>query len=282
MNSGDEIQHLAEYFEYMALTLKMRMEELKVYQDRMVQSQKLESLGRLAAGVAHELNTPMGIILGYTQLLLRDFPPDSEVYESLKIVERHCRVCKKIVSDLLGFSRSHDTQKKPTDLNKLLEQVLGVMEHSFELEKIKLHREFYPDLPPIFGDEEKLLQVFLNLLKNAFDAIGSDGKITVTTAYNSEKEEVKVSVADTGPGIPMEIRNQIFDPFFTTKSVGKGSGLGLSVSFGIIRDHGGSISFQPVESSSGDETAVVAGNTGAVFIIRFPVHKDSENDLTRS
>jgi signal transduction histidine kinase len=283
MNSGDEIQQLGEYFEHMALTLKRRMEELKVYQERMVQSQKLESLGRLAAGVAHELNTPLGIILGYTQLLLRDFPPDSEAHESLRVVERHCRVCKKIVSDLLGFSRSSGTQKKPIDLNLVLKQVLGVMEHSFELDRITLHRELCPDLPLVFGDQEKLLQVFLNLLKNACDAIGgSEGRITVTTACDPGKEEVTVTVADTGPGIPMDIRNKIFDPFFTTKAVGKGSGLGLSVSFGIIRDHGGSITLQSVETPSGTDAADADKSSGAVFSIQFPVYKASEQELASS
>lgn len=277
-NSGDEIQHLAEYFDLMTMTLKKRIEDLKTLQERMVQSQKLESLGQLAAGVAHELNTPLGIILGYTQLMLQDFAPDSEYHEWLKIQEKHLRICKRIVSDLLRFARTTETDKKGLKLNDVLEQVVAVVEHTFGLRKISLVREFAPDLPLIYGDQEKLQQVFLNLLNNAHDAIGSNGKVTVATRHDSARGEVVVAVADTGSGIPPQVLPRIFDPFFTTKPVGKGTGLGLSVTFGIVKDHGGQIEVEsrvsPLAGASAPSPdGPPASATGTVFTLRFPVYQ---------
>lgn len=274
-NSGDEIQRLAEYFDLMAMTLKKRMEDIKTIQERMVQSQKLESIGQLAAGVAHELNTPLGIILGYTQLMLQDFSADSEYHEWLTIQEKHLRICKRIVSDLLRFARNTETDKKPLNLNDVIEQVISVVEHTFKLDKITLERNFVPNLPLIFGDPEKLQQVFLNLLNNAHDAIGSTGNVTVSTRHDQEKDTVVVSVADTGAGIPSEILTRIFDPFFTTKPVGKGTGLGLSVTFGIVKDHGGNIEVDAQRRSwqtDGDS----AQGKGTVMMLHFPVYRLSE------
>jgi signal transduction histidine kinase len=286
INSGDEIQHLAEHFDLMAMTLKRRMEDLEAIQERMVQSQKLESLGQLAAGVAHELNTPLGIVLGYTQLMLKDFSEDSEYHEWLKIQEKHLRTCKRIVSDLLRFSRTTETDKKPLDLNDSLEQVMAVVEHTFGLEKISLEREFAPDLPPIFGDREKLQQVFLNLLNNAHHAIGSDGRVIVTTDCDREKGEVVVSVADTGSGIPSEVLPKIFDPFFTTKPVGKGTGLGLSVTFGIVKDHGGHIEVEshvhPEEAEPDLSLGEHGREKGTIFTLRFPVHGPIDKESVTS
>ncbi len=285
-NSGDEIQHLAEYFDLMAMTLKKRMEDLKTIQERMIQSQKLESLGQLAAGVAHELNTPLGIVLGYAQLMLQDFTPDSEYHEFLKIQEKHLRTCKRIVSDLLRFSRTTETDKKTLCLNGILEQVIAVVEHTFGLEKISLKREFAPDLPPVFGDQEKLQQVFLNLLNNAHDAIGSDGRVTVTTCHDSEKEEVVISVADSGSGIPPDVLPKIFDPFFTTKPVGKGTGLGLSVTFGIVKDHGGLIEVEshspPPEAEATASTVESDLGVGTVFTLHFPICQSADEESVTS
>ncbi len=251
--------------------------EFKTMQERMVQSQKLESLGQLAAGVAHELNTPLGIILGYTQLLLRDFPADSEEHETLAIMEKHCRICKRIVADLLRFSRNTESDKRPLNLNDVLEQVVAVVEHTFRLERITLDRRLNDHLPSIFGDGEKLQQVVINLLNNAYDAVGSDGAVILSTSHDPLSGEVLLSVADTGPGIPEAIRHRIFDPFFTTKGVGEGTGLGLSVTFGIVKDHGGTID---VESHTAEEgESVVDGEArghGTVFTLRFPVYQPEE------
>ncbi len=275
-NAGDEIQDLAEYFDVMAMTLKKRMEDLKVLQERIIQSQKLESLGQLAAGVAHELNTPLGIILGYTQLMLEDAQEGSENHESLLVLEKHCRICKKIVADLLRFSRTTASDKKPLIMSDLLEQVLAVVEHTLALDRISIDRDFDPDAPPVFGDPEKLQQVFLNLLNNAHDAIGSDGKVTVSVSHDHLKSEVVVSVADTGQGIPDEIKDKIFDPFFTTKGVGKGTGLGLSVTFGIVKDHGAHIELESATSEAGAEVVDKESErrkSGTTFKLHFPAYK---------
>ncbi len=279
-NSGDEIQRLAEHFDLMAMILKRRMEDLNTLQERMIQSQKLESLGQLAAGVAHELNTPLGIVLGYSQLMLKDIPVDSEHHEWLKIQEKHLRICKRIVADLLRFARTTETDKKTLDLNDLLDQVTSVVEHTFGLQKISIERRFAAELPLIFGDREKLQQVFLNLLTNAHDAIGSEGQITVSTLVGAEKGEVVVAVADTGSGIPPDVMPNIFDPFFTTKPVGKGTGLGLSVTFGIVKDHGGHIEVvSRVSPPNGHSTASdrAERDRGTVFTLHFPVHSPDED-----
>jgi signal transduction histidine kinase len=270
----------------MAMTLKKRMEDLRTIQERMVQSQKLESLGQLAAGVAHELNTPLGVVLGYAQLMLQDFTPDSEYHEWLKIQEKHLRICKKIVSDLLRFSRTTETDKKALNLNDILEQVVSVVEHTFGLEKIGLERRFAPDLPHIFGDQEKLQQVFLNILNNAHDAIGFDGVVTVTTCYDTDNQEVVVSVADTGTGIPPDALPKIFDPFFTTKPVGKGTGLGLSVTFGIMKDHGGHVEVEshvhPPDTESALPIDALGREEGTVFTLHFPVYRPADKEIVTS
>jgi signal transduction histidine kinase len=273
-NSGDEIQRLAEYFDLMAMTLQKRLEDIKTIQDRMIQSQKLESIGQLAAGVAHELNTPLGIVLGYTQLMLQDFSSDSEYHEWLAIQEKHLRICKRIVSDLLRFSRTTETDKKAIDMNDVLEQVISVVEHTFGLDKIEIERRFARELPPIFGDQEKLQQVFLNLFNNAHDAIGSEGSVTVDTRQDREKNEVVVSVSNTGSGIPPDVLPKIFDPFFTTKPVGKGTGLGLSVTFGIVKDHGGRIDVNS-QAQSMESEADSGRRKGTEIVLHFPIYQQT-------
>jgi len=250
--------------------------DLKELQARMAQAQKLESIGQLAAGIAHEINTPLAIMLGYVQLLLEDFPPDSEIYEDLKLMEKQCRVCKRIVADLLRFSRHTESVKRPLDLNKTLEQVLSVVEHAFALDHIHLVRDLSARLPLVYGDQEKLEQVFMNLLTNAHQAIGCHGRITVRT--QAQEDQVVVAIEDTGSGIPPDIRSRIFDPFFTTKGVGEGTGLGLSVTFGIVKDHGGSIEFtsrhvSEVGEREEERDFSSSRSSGTTFICRFPAWK---------
>ena len=218
--------------------------ELKNFQDRIIRSQRLESIGQLAAGIAHEINTPLGIILGYAQLSKEDVAPGTELHESLSTIEKYARITRGIVADLLRFSRHTESIKKPLDVNQILNQIIDVLEHTFGLERITIARDLEESLPLVFGDQEKLEQAFVNLLNNARDAIGSDGQVQIWTAYDSSQKEVVIGVSDTGKGIPPEIRDRIFDPFFTTKGVGKGTGLGLSVTFGIVKDHGGKIDFE--------------------------------------
>ncbi len=243
--------------------------ELKNFQDRLIRSQRLESIGQLAAGVAHEINTPLGIILGYTQLSKEEVAPGTELHESLSTIEKYARISRGIVADLLRFSRHTESVKRPLDINQILNQIVGVVEHTFGLDRITIAREQEESLPLVFGDQEKLEQAFVNLLNNARDAIGSDGQVRIWTTYDSAQKDVVVGVSDTGRGIPPEIRDRVFDPFFTTKGVGKGTGLGLSVTFGIVKDHGGKIDFESVCAQKGS-----AKKTGTTFIVRLPAHDD--------
>jgi len=243
--------------------------ELKNFQDRIIRSQRLESIGQLAAGIAHEINTPLGIILGYAQLSKEDVEPGTELHEGLSTIEKYARISRGIVADLLRFSRHTESIKRPLDINQILHQIVGVLEHTFSLERISIARELEESLPLVFGDQEKLEQAFVNLLNNARDAIGSDGQVRIWTTHDSSQKEVVIGVSDTGKGIPPEIRDKIFDPFFTTKGVGKGTGLGLSVTFGIVKDHGGKIDFE--STCRGKDSTNKAGTT---FVIRFPAYED--------
>lgn len=255
--------------------------DFKELQERIAESQKLESIGQLAAGIAHEINTPLGIILGYVQLMLEDFPENSQEYQDLRLMEKHCRVCRKIVADLLRFSRHTESIKEPLHLNDVLDQVLALVEHSFSLDQVLLERNFADSLPLVHGDREKLEQVFINLLNNAYQAIGQNGRIRIST--DSGNGEVRVTIADTGPGIPPEIRGRIFDPFFTTKEIGQGTGLGLSVTFGIVKGHGGTIEVESLHDSELEPTGATRagggqGSTGTSFICRFPIHSTAPSD----
>ncbi|MCP4114825.1 MAG: PAS domain S-box protein [Desulfobacteraceae bacterium] len=215
--------------------------EFKRVQEQLTQAQKMESLGQLAAGIAHEINTPLGVILGYAQLLLEAVEDSSQDQEDLRIIVKQTKIASRIVADLLKFSRPVESVVSEVDINQAVEDVLSVVEHSFNLELVVIKRAYGAHLPPVKGDEEKLKQVFVNLLKNALDAMGDGGVITIKTNYLKQQGELLVSVSDTGHGISSANMKKIFDPFFTTKGVGRGTGLGLSVTFGIIKELGGTI-----------------------------------------
>ncbi len=223
------------------LSTSREITELKSYQAQLIQSQKMESVGKLAGGVAHEINTPLGIILGYAQLLQDDFDSESQVSKDLSIIEKQARVCRKIVSDLLGFSRQTESEKITMCFNNSILEVVQLVSHTFKLEQINISTSLDDRFPIIHGDPEKLKQVWLNLLSNAMEAIEDKGGIHISTKLDTTSMTITAIFADTGHGVEPKNINAIFDPFYSTKPVGKGTGLGLSVSFGIIKDHGGSI-----------------------------------------
>ena len=246
---------------------------LKKFQEQLIQSQKMEDLGRLAGGVAHEINTPLGIILGYAQLLMDDID-DAELLEGMRIIEKQTRVCRKIVADLLGFSRNSQAVSENVDINESINQVIRLVEHAFFMNRIKVICALDVTIPSLRGDQERLKQVWLNLLNNAADVIGQDGTIHVQSRFLAEEKKLAISIADTGKGIAPEHLGKIFDPFFTTKQVGKGTGLGLSVSFGIIKDHGGKILVSsPIPAKYLTEDFVRGENSGpgAVFVVELPL-----------
>lgn len=240
------------------------MTRIKTITEQLINQEKMASVGQIAAGVAHEINTPLGIILGYTQLMMDDFEKESETFYNLQVVERQSKACRRIVADLLKFSRQAESAKAPIDLNEIIEEVLSVTEHTLNIHQVNVVRRFEPELPPVYGDAEKLHQVFINLFNNAQYAMENGGEVTIWTGKTLQ--DVLVSVQDSGSGIPDEIKNKIFDPFFTTKEVGKGTGLGLSVTYGIIQEHCGAIEV---------ESPIIDPKThkqlqGTAFHIRFP------------
>ncbi len=236
--------------------------------DKLIYSEKMASIGQLAAGIAHELNTPLGIILGYTQLLKEDIK-EQEALEELKIIEKQTKNCKRIVSDLLSFARSSERRYiSKIQINECIKQTVTIVKHTFELSGIDIVLYLDEKLPKVIADENKFTQVLMNLLNNAKDAIGDNGTVYIWTKSEGEEEDciVKVIVGDTGDGIDENIKRRIFDPFFTTKAPGQGSGLGLSISYGIIKEHGGSID---VCSPPSDKEYVIRG-IKTIFIVTLP------------
>jgi two-component system NtrC family sensor kinase len=212
----------------------------------------------LTASVAHELNNALNIVLGYSQLLLREAQEGSRARADLRKIERNAKLGQQIVLGLLDYTRSMAREKESRDVNRHLEEVLALVEHRMSLDGIEIVRDFSTELRPLMMDVNEMKQVYLNLLNNAADAIGGKGRITVSTRWDAEREEAVISIADTGPGIPEEILHRIFVPFFSTKAAGSGTGLGLNVSRDIIQRHGGLLGVE-----NGPEG-------GAVFRIRLP------------
>lgn len=248
--------------------------EIRSYQDQLIHSQKMESVGSLAGGVAHEINTPLGIILGYAQLLQEDVPEGSQTHEDLKIIERQAKFCRKVVADLLGFSRHSQSEKKEMCFNNSIMEVVQLVRHAFSLENVRIVTMLDDRLPIIYGDPGKLKQVWMNLLSNAVQANEGGGLVVVRTRLDIDNLTVSALFADTGTGISKDNMASVFDPFFSTKPVGKGTGLGLSVSFGIIRDHEGEITVHsPLppdvipDEVRGDEPA----GPGALFSVTLPL-----------
>ena len=240
----------------------------KKMMEQLVHSEKMTSVGQLAAGVAHEINTPLGIILGYAQLLEEDFEEKTEVHETLGIIEKQAKICRRIVADLLNFSRqTQEHNKLYGDLNQCLEEVLAIVNHTLNMDHIFIHRCLAENLPSTCFDNERLRQVFVNLLTNAHHAIGSEGIIGVWTRWHAESGQIEIIIGDSGSGIPPDQLGRIFDPFYTTKGVGKGTGLGLSVSFGIIQDHNGRIEVK----SPPQEPELVALDMHTTFHLFLPV-----------
>jgi PAS domain S-box-containing protein len=259
------------------LTAARDITEIKHYQEKLIQSLKMEQLGKLAGGVAHEINTPLCVILGYAQMLLEDLPQDTESYEFLQLIEKQAQICRRIVGDLLSFSRQIESRLEEMDLNQSITEVLHLVRHSFRQNWIDIVPSLAPDLPAIIGDKEKLQQVWLNLLNNAVDSIGQDGTIWISTRLDPQSRRVQVTMADTGSGIAPENLKKIFDPFFTTKAPGGGTGLGLSVSFGIIHDHQGAItaiSPAPRELLAGAGADKIQPGPGSVFLVELPVSRE--------
>ncbi len=215
--------------------------ENKKLESQLVNTEKLASMGTLAAGVAHELNNPLGVMLGFTDLLLEKFDKEGQDYQDLKTIERHGLHCKQVVENLLSFARQGEGASEYCDINDAVNEILGVVEHSLEMNNVDLRMELASGLPKVKGDLRQMQQVFLNLINNASAAMKEGGILEIKTDSDAGQGKVRVTVRDNGHGIKDEHLDNIFDPFFTTKSEGEGTGLGLFVSHGIITKYEGTI-----------------------------------------
>ena len=259
----EEVAELSESFNRMMGYLKESEEEGRAMEERLRQADKLASIGQLSAGVAHEINNPLSLVLGYTKMLRKDCSPGSQMCEDLDVVYQNATVCKKIVEDLLNFSHRKKAQRNPTEIQGVLDESIGSLRDMLRMARIEVVREYAPSLPMIPADAVQLKRLFANLITNAVQAMESDGRITIKTRFEEARSGIVITFSDTGPGVPAEIRSRIFEPFFTTKPPGEGTGLGLAVSYGIVREHGGEIS---VDGEKGG---------GALFTIFLPLEGET-------
>ena len=238
--------------------------ETKNLQRQLVNAEKLASLGTLAAGVAHEINNPLGVILGFCELLLRKADKGSQQYEDLKTIERQGLLCKETVENLLSFARAEKQPREFSDLNHCIEEIAKIVRHLLEKNGIGLVLDLGEHLPPVKADARQLQQVFLNLITNAMAAMENGGTLTIRSFLERTARRAVAQFQDTGSGIPTDHLDHIFEPFFTTKPEGQGTGLGLFVSYGIITSYGGSI-----ECASTPATAL-GKQSGTTFTFKLP------------
>jgi len=233
-------------------------ERKRLNEQRLMRSEKLASIGRLAAGIAHEINNPLTSILTFSSLLLRKAEEGEK--EKLEIIVKETTRCREIVRGLLNFARQGEPKKEDCDVNKIIEAALSLTKNQLKVSENRITLEkALGNVPLQQLDPNQMLEVFVNIIINALDAMHSGGQLSITTCLLQSENSVEIRVADTGCGIPKESLAKVFDPFFTTKEPGKGTGLGLSVSYGIIDGHNGTID---VESEVGK---------GTTFVIKLPL-----------
>ncbi|MGO9569989.1 MAG: response regulator [Desulfomonilaceae bacterium] len=235
------------------------LREHRKLEKQLLRSEKLSSLGKLSAGIAHEINQPLTGVLTFAHLLLRKFKDDEKTRKDLETIVRETTRIRGIVQGILDFARETPMQKKPRKIDEVLDQTLEIVVHQQRFFGITLEKNYDPSLPEVVVDSNLMEQVFMNIILNALDAMHGSGTLTVRTRRNNGWAEVEFS--DTGTGMPEEILDKIFDPFFTTKdsTEGMGMGLGLAISYGVVKNHNGDIS---VSSKAGQ---------GTTFSIRLPL-----------
>ena len=250
---------LDEAFNYMSKSLKDHDEKLHKAHEQLARTERLTALGEMAAGVAHEINNPLGGILLYSNLVLEDVPEDTPARENMEKIIYQTNRCKGIVQNLLDFARTPTGDMLPLKINSVINISLSLVKDQSMFHGIEIQADLAENLPEVIGDRARLEEVFLNLFINATDAMKGKGTLTITTRL-SGNNSVKITVSDTGEGIAKEHLPHIFEPFFTTKEPGKGTGLGLSIVYGIIRKHNG---FIDAESEPGK---------GTTFIVSLPLY----------
>ena len=272
VQSEDELGRLASAFNKMTRALSASKEELlrrsedlekanrnlRTAQAKLIQTEKLSSLGQLAAGVAHELNNPLTGIMTFSHLL-RKTATDAAARSDLDIIIRETTRCKEIIKGILDFSRETSPQQQFCGVNAVINRTLAILERQWLFHNIRIDKRLDGQLPDIWIDDNQIQQVFMNIALNAAEAMNGEGTLAITSMLSREDGQIEVHIADTGAGIAPEHLTKIFDPFFTTKDPQKGTGLGLAISYGIIQKHGGDIA---VESTVGK---------GTTFTIKLPI-----------
>ncbi len=239
----------------------------KQFDKQMARTEKLAAIGQFAAGVAHEINNPLGVIECYSTLIAKNVSKASQEFQDAEIIKKHTASCQDIVEGLLKFARVGKTQKARFNIHSGLEEVLGILEPQMTKRGIAIKREYEQTLPFPVIDQDKMKQVYMNLLMNANQAIEEKGEIGIRTGLSGKGDRLTIEIYDTGCGIPPKTLDMIFDPFFTTKKVGQGTGLGLSISYGIIKEHDGTIKVDSQEKE------------GSVFTIELPLNQKDKGDV---
>jgi two-component system NtrC family sensor kinase len=238
--------------------------ELEKTQMQLLQSEKMASLGKLAAGVAHQLNNPLGGITLFTRLVMEEYNLEEGARKDLSRVLEDAERCRDTVKELLEFARQTKYIRRPNDINQVITRTLFLLKSQTLFQNIDIENDLDPGLPLVHSDIQQLNHMFMNIILNAAQAMEGRGDLRIKTIYLHKKEQVRIEISDTGPGIPDEILSHIFDPFFTTKQEGEGTGLGLSLVYGIVQNQGGEIKAQ---SAPGE---------GATFIIDLPIMPKDE------
>lgn len=236
-----------------------RTQQLRDMQKQLIQSEKLASVGKLAAGVAHEINNPLTAILTNSSLMLTDLPPDSPLREDMQTIVNETLRCRKIVKGLLDFARQTPPEKQLIEVNEIINGTISLVRNQAKMQNIELQLDMQKEMPKVMVDVQQIQQVFVNIIVNASDVMPEGGKLTIVTRADTDDKMVTISFSDTGPGIKPEHIDKLFDPFFTTKDTG--TGLGLAISYGIIDRHNGTIEVR--NHTEG----------GAMFIVKLPEHK---------
>jgi signal transduction histidine kinase/CheY-like chemotaxis protein len=254
-----ENSFLYETLEKKVQLLQEAYKHLEETKERLVQSEKLAAIGELVAGVSHELNNPLAAVISYADLF-QEADCDPELKHALSRIKFNAERCRRIVQNLLQFARRRKPTKRSLEVNAVVTQSLELLEYELKASSVEVVKRLADNLPPILADEQQLLQVFVNIINNAWYALSQkEGGRSLTVSTECAGSSIVIKLSDTGIGIEKENLSKIFDPFFTTKGVGKGTGLGLSISYGIVKEHDGEIT---VESEPGQ---------GATFIIKLPI-----------
>ncbi|HAH31446.1 MAG TPA: hypothetical protein DCL44_03925 [Elusimicrobia bacterium] len=242
--------------------------ERKRFEAALMQSEKMSAVGQLAAGIAHEINNPLGIILGFAQSVVKRIKEGDPLTLPLKTIEREAVRCKDLVQSLLVFSRSSQNEKlEELDLNAAMEGAMALILSQTRTRNVELIRELRSGLPRINANQIHIQQVLINLANNAIDAMPEGGTLTISTSLSARQPgHVEIRIRDTGTGIPKEIQKKIFDPFFTTKEVGKGTGLGLSLVYEIVSKHGGTVELESEEGKGTEFTVFLPAQSLAASL----------------